>query len=218
MTNLSVPMRCPHCNNNSPSLILSTYWDIATTHAPGMAGHEWQIGECYEFAECISCGERFFYMYHWHEHMEPEEAVPKVLFPSEKSVPEGVPEHIKNSLLAANKVRNIDYNAYATLLGRTLELICVDQSASGKDLYEKINDLVNRDLIPKTLADIAHNVRILRNYGAHATKGEISEQEVPVLDSLIHSLCEYLYVFPSLLNDAQKALNRCKSNQKKQNT
>ncbi|MCI0563315.1 MAG: DUF4145 domain-containing protein, partial [Nitrososphaera sp.] len=111
---------------------------------------------------------------------------------------------------AALKVRNIDSNAFAVLLGRVLDLVCLDKQATGNSLFERLNFLAARGDIPQQLADIAHQLRQLRNIGAHADLGELTSAEVPVLDGLCRAILEYVYKAPQLLQVAEQRLQQLK--------
>ena len=57
------------------------------------------------------------------------------------------------------KNRNIDANAFAVLLGRVLELVCVDRNAVGNSLHKKLQDLATKGEIPAKLVDVAQASR-----------------------------------------------------------
>jgi len=63
-----------------------------------------------------------------------EEIEYKYLYPLDQTDPQGLPSNIKSGYQAAQRVRNIDTNAYAVLLGRVLDLICADRNATGDTL------------------------------------------------------------------------------------
>src|SRR5437764_9295793 len=85
-----------------------------------------------------------------------------VLYPKPLAELEGLPEEIARAYKAARAVRLIDANAFAVLLGRVLEIICIDRNAKGKTLFEQLKDLAGRGEIPGPLADMADQLRNLR--------------------------------------------------------
>jgi len=139
-----------------------------------------------------------------------------VLYPEavEDDTPRGVPDDVRKAYLSATKVRSIDANAYAVLLGRVLEIVCRDRNATGDTLAKKLADLSARNEIPERLAEVAKGLRQLRNVGAHADLGELSDAEVPVLDNLTRAILEYVYTAPLLVSDAEECLNRLKDQRK----
>jgi hypothetical protein len=108
--------------------------------------------------------------------------------------------------MAALKVKPIDSNAFAVLLGRVLELLCIDRKAIGKTLDNKLSDLATKGEIPSKLVDVAHNLRKFRNIGAHADLGELTAKEVPILDDLCRATLEYVYTAPHLAQNAENAV------------
>ena len=106
------------------------------------------------------------------------------------------------------RVRKIDPNAFAVLLGRVLDAICVEQGAQGGTLNERIEYLAKQGRFPDRLADVAHRLRKLRNFGAHGDLGNLDAQDAPLLESLCRALLMYLYTVPTLARDAQARLDK----------
>ncbi len=122
-----------------------------------------------------------------------------ILFPSPPEALEGLPMEVAKAYKAAQAVRRIDANAFAVLLGRALELVCLDRKAKGKTLSAQLQDLASKGEIPGPLAAMANQLRTLRNIGAHASLGELTTSEVPILDDLCRAVLEYVYAAPAVL-------------------
>lgn len=132
----------------------------------------------------------------------------RLRYPSPLCSTESFPRPIAKAYRAARAVRNIDANAYAVLLGRLLEIICQEQNAQGRHLEEQLRDLAQRGIIPSRLADIAKQLRRLRNIGAHASAGQLSKSEVPILDDLCVAILDYVYTLPHLTARAEARVQR----------
>jgi len=141
----------------------------------------------------------------------------KTLYPQSIRIPVGLPVEIEKAYLAAIKVKAIDSNAFAVLLGRVLERVCVDRSATGDSLHKRLSDLAGKSEIPAKLVDVAHGLRHLRNVGAHADLGELTSEEVPILDDLCRAILEYVYTAPHLAQKAQNAVKALEARRKKEN-
>jgi Domain of unknown function (DUF4145) len=63
-------------------------------------------------------------------------------------------------------------------------------------LNKKLNDLAEKGEIPTKLVEVAHSLRKLRNFGAHASLGELTRDEIPILDDLCRAILEYVYNAP----------------------
>jgi hypothetical protein len=111
--------------------------------------------------------------------------------------------------------KNISPNAYGVLLGRVLELVCEDRQAKGDSLHKKLQDLSTRGEIPTKLVDVARSLKDLRNVGAHASLGNLTADEVPILEDLTRAILEYVYGAPALAEAAVKRLNTLRRRSKK---
>ena len=120
----------------------------------------------------------------------------------------GLPADIEREWDAAMRVRRINPNAFAVLLGRVLDAICVDHKAEGKFLHNRIDHLVKSGKLPQPLKGVAHGLKDLRNFGAHGNLGDRDPQDAPLLESLCRALLMYLYTVPALTLDAQKRLSK----------
>ena len=133
-----------------------------------------------------------------------------VLYPKGLTEFRGLPENIGKAYQAARAVRQIDANAFAVLLGRVLELVCLDRRAEGKTLHLQLEDLSKRGEIPGPLAEMANQLRTLRNIGAHASLGELTKSEVPILDDLCKAILEYVYVAPHRVAQVEQRIANLK--------
>jgi len=203
-------IKCEHCQNQAPMEIVSHYSNLRDyEEREGML--IWEAGSVYELIECPACGEISLRKYFWHSILsDGEEIGYKYLYPLDQRGPQGLPNNIKSGYEEAQRVRNINTNAYAVLLGRVLDLICADRNASGDTLDKKLKSLSERGEIPEKLVDVSSGLRNLRNIGAHADLGELSSADLPVLDGLTRAILEYVYSAPLLINEAEKRLAKLK--------
>jgi Domain of unknown function (DUF4145) len=132
----------------------------------------------------------------------------KVLYPTTGTRLNNLPDTIKRRYMSALKVRDIDPNAYAVLVGRTLEAVCKHEKALGKTLAEKLSNLVDADRIPRPLAEMAQQLRQIRNLGAHDTEDEVTENDVPIILDFIEAILEYLYIAPAKITAVQERLKK----------
>ena len=65
-------------------------------------------------------------------------------FPTTNVHFDGVPENIKTAFDSAIKTKGIDRAICILSLRRTLEMICKEKGANGRDLKEKIEDLIKK--------------------------------------------------------------------------
>jgi hypothetical protein len=162
-------------------------------------GEEWDVGFFYELLECLSCRKVVLLRTFVHPGRDPEgiEGPFDVLYPAGTDTPSGLPKRVENSYDAALAIRRIDPNAFAVLLGRVLDTVCEDRQAKPDKLFNRIEDLAERGEFPPNLKELAHNLRKLRNVGAHASRG-IQAEDAPLLESLCRALLLYVYTAPAL--------------------
>ena len=95
------------------------------------------------------------------------------------------------------------YVAAAIMIRRTLEEICEDRDAKGKDLKDRIKDLKTKVILPQDLFDAMDELRLLGNDAAHLeTKyyNQIDKEEVGVAIEFTIELLKALYQYSALLS------------------
>ena len=89
------------------------------------------------------------------------------------------------------------------MIRRTLEEICEDRDAKGKDLKDRIKDLKTKVILPQDLFDAMDELRLLGNDAAHLeTKyyNQIDKEEVGVAIEFTIELLKALYQYSALLS------------------
>lgn len=211
MTHFAI--ECRHCGNTGLMEVLtqkSLVGDFEDNQDP-MFPLQWEAGHIYQILRCHVCSGITVYQVSVHTGTDPEyidRSYDRILYPCEGESPLGLPASIQSEWDAAMRVRRINQNAFAVLLGRVLDAVCVDQKAQGKDLNHRIEDLANSGKLPHSLKGVAHGLRKLRNFGAHGNYGDLDPKDAPLLESLCRAVLMYLYTVPALTGDAQRRLDR----------
>ena len=195
-------LQCYHCGNHTfmESKSESRFNDF----------DENGIGMSYHWAlyQCPSCNDvTLVQSEHFSEDIDYDGSSiwhKKVLYPGINST-QGLPDKIKNAFESALKTRKIDGAVCALSLRRTLEIMCVEQEATGSDLYNKLRDLSERNILPPVLNEMATILRELGNLAAHADV-QYSDQVVDSLIEFTKIILEYVYILPSKLSDIQEHL------------
>lgn len=207
-------IKCEHCNNTAPMEIVAQYSQMASIEE--VPGYLFDQGNVYGLLVCPACNEITLRSYFWHEVMDDDDVKLKTLYPSGSRMPQGLPDKIMRAYEAALRVRSVDPNAYAVLARRLLEMLCEDRCAQGRDLFQKLSDLASKGEIPNKLVGVANGLRSMGNIGAHATLGELTPAEIPILDDLTRAILEYVYSAPALAQQAEDRLNQLKQSQQRQ--
>lgn len=76
-----------------------------------------------------------------------------------------------------------------------IETVCKDQSATGKDLFSKINSLVDQRVLTKEGSEILHKLRVLGNEAAHEVKPH-SNVHLGLAFDVVEHLLQGVYILP----------------------
>ena len=117
--------------------------------------------------------------------------------------PENIPEKVKRTLDEAITCHaNGCFVAAAIMVRRTLEEVCAERNAQGKDLKARIGDLRSKIVVPTELLDALDELRILGNDAAHVEAKEfenISDAGITVAIQFAKEILKSLYQYQSLL-------------------
>lgn len=97
---------------------------------------------------------------------------------------------------------NACYVASAIMIRRTLEEICDDRGATGKDLKDRIKDLKTKVVLPQELFEAMDELRLLGNDAAHVeakSYDQISKAELDVAVEFTIEMLKALYQYSNLL-------------------
>lgn len=82
----------------------------------------------------------------------------------------------------------------AGLMGACCEAICNEQNAEGRNLYEKIKDLADRNIVTVGIMEWMQEMRKARNAALH--EGVATQEEVDELFSFLKTLIDVVYALP----------------------
>ena len=125
----------------------------------------------------------------------------------------GVPQTIRDSFDAAVKTKGIDCSICLLSLRRTLEMICKDKCAEGDTLEKKIQDLVNKKVLPEMLNNACWIIRQLGNDAAHADSVEFYKNDAEQVIEYVAIVINYLYSLPIRIDEQKKKIEKRKSKQ-----
>lgn len=198
---------CPHCGNKTPQKI-----KCVTSLEEELfddKGEHIAMVEIYDiFVQCKTCKKTSLFN-NWEAAKDPfnlEES--ELLYPSKKELSDGVPEDIKKSYLEAKKIEKASPIAFAVLIRRAFEYICKDKKAKGRNLKEKLDYLVRKEVMPTTLFKMATVLKSLGNIGAHANDFEIDLDKAKVMDNFFIAIIEYVYIAPEKIKKLEEGLKK----------
>ncbi len=149
----------------------------------------------------------------------------KVIFPAQRETPVGLPPRVLREYKIAMESRNTDAGKFAMKSGRVLELIWIDFTAQLKEqgckvnetetLDEKIGILTKYGIVPKNLNDVGRILKDFRNIEAHVEDYELSNEDLPILDDLLHAILLYVYTAPFIAKQAEERYDRLRGKSSK---
>jgi len=197
---------CHHCGNNTPQKVLYKYIGNETVYASD--GEPIDINCEYRLVECGTCEQVMLY---YKPEYENEDLFGTVIYPSDKGLPDSVPNEVRKAYNDASIISKLSPNAFAVQIRRALEFICKDKKIKGKNLCQMIENLAMENMIPPVLSEMTDGLRILGNYSAHASDIEFTPEDVILMDDFFKAILEYLYIAPNKIEIFRKRLNEIKN-------
>lgn len=130
----------------------------------------------------------------------------EIKYPSVNVSSKGVPNEIYSAFESAIKTKGIDYSICLLSLRRVLEMICNDKGAKGKNLENKIKDLIDSKLLPEMIGDACWIIRQLGNGAAHADKIEVYSYDVEQVIGYVGIIIDYLYSMPHRIREMKESI------------
>ncbi len=209
MANSKIILLCGHCGNMTAFTVAAEGFRPTTIASAGAETTTWTT---WRVLLCSTCSqptlERDVQTVKGDPNgtRPPRGPSPELLYPVSQTLVTDLPPSIGRMYRETLRVEKRSPRACAVMAGLTLEAVCQCEHAKGSSLSERLDHLVMSERIPKTLADMAHHIRLLRNIGAHFTEEDILAEDVPVIIDFVEAILEYLYVAPAKIRAIQERL------------
>lgn len=198
---VNIATRCPHCGHHGVFLSVAGN-DISTyRNVRNQVIVDYYLG----IRRCPNdrCRGHLFFI-------SDSAGVIEMTSPSE-TIPfdkENIPQKVLNAFEEAIRCHsNSCFIASAIMIRKTLEEICINRGASGRDLYKKLEDLGGKILMPQELLSGMHELRLLGNDAAHIeaqTFSEIGKEEIEVSLEFAKEILKAVYQYENLLEKLRK--------------
>jgi hypothetical protein len=181
---------CPHCGHNATFEHIVNTQDILATEGKIVGIRKCPNQECFG---------ALFFVYN-----ESTRSI-MITYPS-CTIPfdeENIPERVLNAFQEViSSHANSCFIASAIMIRKTLEEICSDMKAIGNNLYERLENLGEKIIIPKELKEGMQDLRLLGNDAAHIesnTFNDVGKEEVTISIAFTKEILKAVYQYKSLL-------------------
>jgi hypothetical protein len=202
---------CPHCGNETTHEILKQVNASEKLYSTFKPDDQFEIDITYYLTRCKTCRNITLFADSELDEIQGKLSEAGICFPKQYYFGNEVPETILKTYKEARRIKNISPTAFAVMIRRGLEFLCLDKKAKGKTLNTQLKDLSRNGIIPQTLIEMGDTLRFLGNQGAHATNYNIGFPEVESIDDFFTAMIEYVYVALSKLNRLKETIKE-KSN------
>lgn len=189
---INLTLKCPHCGN--VGTFETIYDDI---YCNNDKGEPIVIG----IKKCPNpnCGGHVFVIYDYGSRSVLDSYPMTRLDFNRDDIPIKIAETFEEAIIChANKC----YIASAIMVRKTLELLCKDKGAEGRNLKERIQALIETITMPKELKEGMDVLRVLGNNAAHVELtdfDEISKNELEISIDFTKEILKSVYQFDKLL-------------------
>jgi ribosomal protein S27E len=203
---------CPHCGNETTHEILKQVNASEKMYSTLKPDNWFEINVTFYLTRCKTCRNISLFADSEIDEKQGKLSEASIFYPKQNYFGNEVPETILKTYKEAKRIKNISPTAFAVMIRKGLEFLCIDKKAKGKTLNTQLKDLSKNGIIPQTLIEMGDTLRFLGNQGAHATNYAMGYPEVESIDDFFTAMIEYVYVAPAKL-DRLKETIREKSNQ-----
>lgn len=203
-TSVNVAIKCPHCGHQG-TFIHCEVADVGSFGDANKFEHYLGIRRCPNH----DCMGHLFFIADYRGKVIQTWPVDTISFEREN-----IPPTVLAAFEEAVKCHaNSCFVASAIMIRKTLEEICSNKGAEGKDLYRRLQALGQKIVLPQELLSGMNELRLLGNDAAHIeaqTFNEIGQNEIEVSLDFTKEILKAVYQYESLL---QKIRNLRKSEQ-----
>ncbi|MBC8180113.1 DUF4145 domain-containing protein [candidate division KSB1 bacterium] len=193
-----ISTRCPHCGHKGT-------FETVLVQDVNVQNPQGQIISYLGVRRCPNedCYGHLFFIYNVEARTLITSPTEKIPF-EKQNIPEKVLDAFEEAITCHS---NSCFIASAIMIRKTLEEICLDRQAIGKNLKERIKNLGSKILVPKELLDGMNDLRLLGNDAAHIkaqTFNDVGKDEIEVSIDFAKEILKAVYQYEYLLSKLRK--------------
>jgi len=194
----SLTGKCPHCGLPSVFTMMTDAFEERLSGGQSLLYGCMRCSGCLKFILGVALKQQGSWLYKEHYPLgKPDD-----------SVSEDVPPSIASDFSEALRCQWVNaFKATVTMCGRAIQASAICLGAKGERLIDQIDDLANQGKITQPLRDMAHEIRLARNVGAHPDKDGLKDVGEKDADDIVEFTREYfhhVYVMPAKLEARRK--------------
>ena len=194
----SLTGKCPHCGHPSVFTMMTDAFEERLSGGQSLLYGCMRCSGCLKFILGVALKQQGSWLYKEHYPLgKPDD-----------SVTEDVPPSIASDFSEALRCQWVSaFKATVTMCGRAIQASAICLGAKGERLIDQIDDLASQGKITQALKEMAHEIRLARNIGAHPDKDGLKEVGRKDADDIVEFTREYLhhvYVMPAKLEARRK--------------
>lgn len=218
MSDKRVVQTCYHCGNRvfiqDHGEIHNNYAEVYGYSEEGGPDFVLSIYESIIVKKCSICSQLIVYReYYDSEDVKQVEDIPgfnieeafrEVIYPNlyfkDKHK---IPKNVLSAYESAIKVQNIDGIICLISLRRTLEILCKEQGETKGNLNKKLQNLVDKKVIPPVIEGVTTLLRKAGNAAAHGDDVEFPQYLVKEMIEYTQIILDYVYILPSKIQQSE---------------
>lgn len=132
-------------------------------------------------------------------------------FKTRAKAPEHWPEQVGRSWEQAHRsLETESWDAAVTMAGRALQAAVRGMGASSGQLQKEIDELGEKGILPRSMVEWAHEIRIIRNIGAHpdSVDTSVSPEDAKDIVKFLDYFCIYTFNLPKEISEYRERRNK----------
>ena len=202
---------CPHCGNITTQLLLYTHdCEEIITMDDEDEGHDESFPFMYYLTVCETCNLPILYgeLLWGTDEKDLQKSI--LIWPKQKILSGKIPQKIRRYYEEAIRIKKIAPSAFAGQIRKCLEALCDARKIKKGQLFKRLKELSDKGEIPKHFIEMADILRFFGNIGVHSSETNIPTLPVDTIDDFFIAIIEYVYGFPSRIEEMKQSYKEYK--------
>lgn len=187
---------CPHCGNVTHQNLDLTFTEYRIYVCDICNGITFQV---VHKVETQRTGQRGKKIIDFQERLEQ-------LWPYPSTLSDEVPERVRKIYEEAISIRTKSPSSFVVQIRRALEAVANERGAPSGTLYNQVEWMIKKNLLPATFGEMIQITRMFGNLGAHDAEKDVDIDDTKVVDEFFRAAIEYIYIAPATIARVKQLL------------